>query len=339
MSKRTLPFPVLLVTFAAAAMAGLACNDDDAQPVRNEDFGAAIDGYLPTESLQDWVDHAAEVAIVVVVSERALDPQPTPHGSDQPAHVGRRITLRVERTIWQSPDAEKPPREFETGDWGWRLEDGELRPTNRARLEVDRSYLVPIVRFRSAWRSMALTAIPVSDGHVETGFPLARPWMTELYGVSIDAIEALLAELEPDPFVVRFVDVPAEDRMGAMWTAIPSFTATAAADGKTPIPTCAPIPGANFSRDPFCVAWDDIFDDETGFTVVVDYGNGAEVLTYDVPANTESYFPPASDGPAEGETLEECLARSNVQVWVTAHRPSGDQELRRSAANFECAGP
>jgi hypothetical protein len=105
------------------------------------------------------------------------------------------------------------------------------------------------------------------------------------------------------------------------------------------LPTCTPIPGANFARDPFCVAWDDIFDDETGFTITVDYGNGAEVFAYSAPSNTEHIFLPPDDGPAAGETLEECLARAGIQVSVVAHLPSGDQEIRRSAANFECASP
>jgi hypothetical protein len=53
---RILPFPLLLVTLAAAAMAGLACNDHDAQPVRNENFGAPGDdgsNDIPPEKAAD----------------------------------------------------------------------------------------------------------------------------------------------------------------------------------------------------------------------------------------------------------------------------------------------
>jgi hypothetical protein len=116
-----------------------------------------------------------------------------------------------------------------------------------------------------------------------------------------------------------------------------ALVTTACGGDDAPSRTCIPIPGANFSRDPFCVIWDDIFDDEAGFTITVEYDNRPEFFTYNAPSNTEHIFLPPADGPAAGVTLEECLARSGIQVSVVAHLPSGDREIRRSAAHFECA--
>jgi hypothetical protein len=52
---------------------------------------------------------------------------------------------------------------------------------------------------------------------------------------------------------------------------------------------------AAFGGDPFCIAWTDVFLDETGFRVELTYGQ--RVITYNVPPNVNEVFPPPQDWP------------------------------------------
>jgi DNA-binding CsgD family transcriptional regulator len=53
-------------------------------------------------------------------------------------------------------------------------------------------------------------------------------------------------------------------------------------------------------RDPFCIAWTDIYTDESGFRVVVGHGgrgHAYQEFVYNLPANVNEVFPPESDWP------------------------------------------
>jgi DNA-binding CsgD family transcriptional regulator len=72
-------------------------------------------------------------------------------------------------------------------------------------------------------------------------------------------------------------------------------------------------------RDPFCIAWTDLYRDETGFRVVVEHGgigHAFQQFVYHLPANVNEVFPPASDWPPSKE--------SDVAVRVYAQTPGGD---------------
>jgi DNA-binding CsgD family transcriptional regulator len=100
---------------------------------------------------------------------------------------------------------------------------------------------------------------------------------------------------------------------------------------------CRPAPGSIIGLDPFCVAWRDRFDDESGFRVTIGYGGGGEVFTYTTEPGTETFFPPDGHAPPRQGTLDECLARSNIQVSVAVIRSDIPEEFARGAVNFECA--
>jgi DNA-binding CsgD family transcriptional regulator len=54
------------------------------------------------------------------------------------------------------------------------------------------------------------------------------------------------------------------------------------------------------SREPFCIAWTDIYTDESGFRVVVGHGgtgHAYQEFVYNLPANVNEVFPPESDWP------------------------------------------
>ena len=67
--------------------------------------------------------------------------------------------------------------------------------------------------------------------------------------------------------------------------------------------------------EPFCIAWTDVFANETGFRVELRYG--PDPIIYNVPANTNETYPPPEDWPfANG--------KGDVAVTVYAITPGGD---------------
>ena len=229
---------VLVCAVLVFALSLISCGGGDEDERAREEsryFGAGIDGYLPGESLQDWVDHAVQVSVVTVISEQQLTTLPTPEGSDQPSSVGRHVTLRIEQTIWQGKADVYPPTEVTIGTWGWTLDDGELRPAGRGRYEVGHTYLVPFVRTQDGWTPLVLSSIPVSGGSVESGFPAAREAYADLDGLAIADVAEQLAALKPDPLLASLVGVPAEERWAAIAQAREQATATAQA-GRIPTP-------------------------------------------------------------------------------------------------------
>jgi DNA-binding CsgD family transcriptional regulator len=71
-------------------------------------------------------------------------------------------------------------------------------------------------------------------------------------------------------------------------------------------------------RDPFCIAWTDIYTDETGFRVVVEHGGAGHAFQefiYNLPANVNEVFPPPADWPREA---------SDIRLRVYAQTPGGD---------------
>jgi hypothetical protein len=208
--------------------------------------GASASNWVPDENLRDWVGYAVQVSTVTVLSEKQLDP---PEGDEfyesGEGPVGRSVVLRIDRTIWAPRGAKPLDGEIEILDWGWWLKDGTLRPFG-ARMEVGGTYLVPFIDIYGRIGSMAVSAIPVSDGRAETEFPTARRWMSELQGMTIDAIATELAQTTPDPLPAQFAHLPSVERFDAVQAAKAAAyhaaeTATASAP-TTPEPTPTPAP-------------------------------------------------------------------------------------------------
>jgi hypothetical protein len=68
--------------------------------------------------------------------------------------------------------------------------------------------------------------------------------------------------------------------------------------------------------DPFCIAWTDVFTNETGFRVELRYG--PEPIVYNVPANTNEIYPPPQDWPLANGI-------GDVAVTVFAITPNGNE--------------
>jgi hypothetical protein len=87
-----------------------------------------------------------------------------------------------------------------------------------------------------------------------------------------------------------------------------------------------------FRRDPFCIAWTDIFPNETGFRVALRY-SPSDQFEYLVPANVNEFYPPRSDWPDQLPNLDDLDAsagilagyrRKDIAITVFAQTPAGE---------------
>lgn len=119
----------------------------------------------------------------------------------------------------------------------------------------------------------------------------------------------------------------------------PSATPRAVFPSPTAEPRCKPAGASQVGRSPFCVTWRDQYEDELGFVIVLEYGHGPgdEVFRYEVAPNEREFLFPEADSP--GDTLETCLGRSGMQVFVSVLLPNSvSEEIVAFAADYECRG-
>jgi hypothetical protein len=72
--------------------------------------------------------------------------------------------------------------------------------------------------------------------------------------------------------------------------------------------------------EPFCVAWTDIYTDESGFRIVVAVDNHR--TTYNAPPDANEYFPPPASSPT---------SLRGLSVMVFVQRPGGEEQVRSFA--------
>jgi len=155
-----------LGTSIAVALCAAGCGDDDHgyAVVRSPDY------MFPGDTLEDWVSHGDRLAVIAVVDD--TEPEPWPAYKNSGGLEGRKVTVRVERTLWRKPGAPTAGRTLRFGVWGWIWEDdqdphSERRPLvsdGAPRMEVGRRYLTMLVRARGEW-------FPLTDRAVLTLAP------------------------------------------------------------------------------------------------------------------------------------------------------------------------
>ncbi len=103
--------------------------------------------------------------------------------------------------------------------------------------------------------------------------------------------------------------------------------------------TGADAPFGTGDAGEFCIVWQDEFEDETGFRVTLNYGNGAEMFVYETGPDSTSFFPPSADSPPGSDAdLDTCVARSRRFVFVQALFPGGVIPVRGGEMEAECGG-
>ena len=91
--------------------------------------------------------------------------------------------------------------------------------------------------------------------------------------------------------------------------------------------------GLGFS--PFCVTWEDRFDDEQGYRIDLAFSGTREAFEFVVPANvTYVVFPPAAQ--IDRSDQKRCIARSAGQIGVSALRSGTWERFDVTSFQLEC---
>jgi NDP-sugar pyrophosphorylase family protein len=161
MTRKTL-FVLMASGTAAIAFVGARLYDGDrAEPARTLVVGSASVRW-PSETIRDWADFADEVVVLHVVSEEAL-PASAEVLENGEGLIGRRVTARVESTVWRNPGSPSLERTVSFTTWGWVVHDGVRIPTvdsSSARIEVGDRVVAPLLMApEGEWAALAPSAV------------------------------------------------------------------------------------------------------------------------------------------------------------------------------------
>jgi hypothetical protein len=86
----------------------------------------------------------------------------------------------------------------------------------------------------------------------------------------------------------------------------------------------------------FCVVWVDRFENEVGFRVVFEYLNSDEVFVYELGSNATQLVMPNHHVPRPAESREQCIARKDFTVQVSALLPNVAVDIGTTSGQSEC---
>ena len=182
--------------------------------------------------MQDWVSYADQVSVVTVLSEaQVTDPylEESPEGAGL---LGRKLRVRVERTIWTAPGFGERTGELTISGGAWTVKQWKPRPVvtdvHATWPEVGATYLVALMRWSTpvsppeGWQGLTYepetfdvvggtAMVRVVEGRVVLHeLPSWRadrtrlPVHAQIEGRSVDAVAEMLGATEPDPLAVKY---------------------------------------------------------------------------------------------------------------------------------------
>ena len=184
---------------------------------------AETDAPFPDRTPSDVVSYADHVVLVTAISEREVERevQRTPSPSVEPT-IPRRITFRVEQTLWSRPAAPPPPARLDPVWWGWLVKEGRRVPLvvqGTPWVVVGAQYVMPIAQDGAAFTPIQPFAVfRFGDGAValeEQDTLLAR----QLANASRDGVTSVFTRAIPDPMAARYAHLPPRARLAAVMEA------------------------------------------------------------------------------------------------------------------------
>ena len=169
---------------------------------------AAVDFFVPTETLSDWVSYGDQMSVVTVIAEHPIAPNPLQPGEPPRSRgwIGRTIDVRVDATVWHRDGAQPAPGSvtFVTDGWGVDGKGQADRPMTFGegpRLEVGRTYVMGLVqRSETGWGPFPRSTLPVgADGRLESNPCSQRTTLREISGLTPDEVGAKLAATPAQP--------------------------------------------------------------------------------------------------------------------------------------------
>ena len=135
--------------------------------------------------MTDWVTHGDQLSVIRIVDE--TPPTLPKEWKNSGGLLGRKVTVRIERTVWHRPKAPRRAGSFRMQAWGWmrwksdQRADSPIHPIivrNAPRLKVGARYLAVLMRLDGAWTPLNDDAVMTLDGDtvtsvVDAGAPTA----------------------------------------------------------------------------------------------------------------------------------------------------------------------
>lgn len=166
---------------------------------------------FPHKTLSDVVSYADQLSVVTVTNEVALPPPPDNTGG----YIARQVTLSIDRTLWNRPEAPAAVGSIPVITWGWLLEDDTNPDSQRIpfgarhapRLGVGGRYLTPLAQVDGEWTPLGGEAILTLDGDVVTSDVVAGSpsgLAGSLKGRRVDEVGELVGRTSPHPLAVKY---------------------------------------------------------------------------------------------------------------------------------------
>lgn len=213
------PAAAVLVVAVAVTLPNLTSNDR--KPAAEQTvFGDALEKF-PNDTASGVVSYADQVAVVTAISETEIpDNAPPARAAAGEGTINRRVTFRVDRTLWQRPGTKAAPASFESVWWGWALHDhvrSKFIGHGAPWIEVGSQYVMPLAYDEGAFAPIQPfavftyrgSAVVLSEGQ---NTPLAQ----QLSGASLTTVTTVFATATPDPAVAKHFDLMPSARLEAV---------------------------------------------------------------------------------------------------------------------------
>lgn len=195
---RTIP-AAFSVVLAVVVMGVLVGRSNGEVPTRTTFTPVNFDANraFPMETMGDVGAHADAVVLATVLSEEELgDPEVVERGEGL---VGRRITLRLDRTLWQKRNVLSPPKTFDTAGGSWSYNQGIRTPFVWFG-DVGQPYVLVLARNSTdvndngyEWMHEGALGVPILSGRTPIVINSDKPYFAEIRGKTPDDLERLFA--------------------------------------------------------------------------------------------------------------------------------------------------
>lgn len=201
----------VLVVAASVVACGVSETDEDAQCRGSAEY------IVPSSTLEDLVTYADEVAVVEVIDD-TVQRYDEPGDGLEP-ELFRDATIRVEEVVWTSPQRRPVPDEVTFVANGWVDGEPQKGPSpacDQPALAVGERYLLGLVEYDTGeWAPMTGPfVLTVDDAGGLSGVVDAGP-LSGYEGRSAGAVGKSLDDVEPDPAVMPYRNLPGGLRFGA----------------------------------------------------------------------------------------------------------------------------
>lgn len=182
---------------AAAAVSLVAALRDPARETSFTPVRLDANRAFPMDTLGDVRVRADAIVLATLIAEEEVsDPEIVARGEGL---LGRRVTLRVDRTLWLRRGTPAPEATIQTGGGSWRYSEGSRTPFVIFG-EVGRQYLYvlgynddPADTNSYRWGNEITLGVPILSGRTPTLINSDKPYFASIRNKTPDELQSLFA--------------------------------------------------------------------------------------------------------------------------------------------------